>query len=114
MRVGAGVGVGVGVPLLLGLGAFLFLWLRERRISQHLRNDLDACGNPYHPIIPSAWRKNGELGGGEESGNHYVPTERNIRYAQGQQELEGASGLQQLPADGQDVNQELPTRSMRE
>ncbi|KAL8824001.1 MAG: hypothetical protein Q9191_005375 [Dirinaria sp. TL-2023a] len=113
VRVGAGVGVGIGVPLLLGLGAFLMLWLRERRINQHLRKDLDASRHPYYPIIPSAWQRNGELGG-EDSGKRFAPTEANVHYARGQQELEDPVRLPQLPVGGQDVNQELSSKQLQD
>lgn len=112
VKVGAGVGVGIGGPLLLGLGAFLFLWLRERRINNALKKELDACANPFYPILPSAWRGSQEERA-DKAGDYYQPARSKVRYARGQQELPGLINLHQLPVDGHDINQELPTRPMR-
>ena len=95
---GAGIGVGIGLPLLLGLSAFLGLWLREKRISQSLKRELEACSNPYYPILPSAWQANQERRVGKNKDSQ-APAKFKLRYGRGQQELQGPLNLQQLPDD---------------
>ena len=83
--VGAGVGVGVGVPLLAALGAVLFLYLREKRISKALRE---------------------QLAGG--IGQRYIAEQKKPLFrVRSLQELQSGPGHHQLPGVEQDLNAEL-------